>query len=317
MPATVCSLFSGIGGIDLGFQQAGFQIVWANEKDPAACRTYRYNFGPDHLVEGDIYKVDMTTIPKVDVLVAGFPCQAFSVAGMQKGFDDARGQLFFEVVRAIETLSPPVVFLENVENLMEHDNGRTFQVIYTSLVEHGYILRYQPMATHEYTNIPQTRRRIYIVAFKDYNMCNQFHFPEPIPLTTSANSFLNRYAEQHEIYYYRGDNPYEEYVRSRVMDQDGLYRIFNGSIKKFSSGKCPTLTASMCSIRNAAVLRDNWGVRRITLREALRFQGFPKEYYFPNTIQLRDAYKQIGNSVSVPVICRIAKEIRNVILSSS
>lgn len=310
---TVVSMFAGIGGICLGFKQAGFEIVWANEKDAAACRTYRYNFGSEYLIEGDIRKVDMQQLPKADVLAAGFPCQSFSVAGLKKGFNDTRGQLFFEVVRAIETLSPPVIFLENVENLMEHDNGRTFQVIYASLVEHGYILRYQPMATHDYANIPQTRRRIYIVAFKDYNMCNQFHFPEPIPLTASANSFLDRDAEQHEIYYYRGDNPYEEYVRSRVMDQDGLYRIFNGSIKKFSSGKCPTLTASMCSIRNAAVLRDNWGVRRITLREALRFQGFPKEYYFPNTIQLRDAYKQIGNSVSVPVIKRIAEEIQKVL----
>lgn len=310
---TVVSMFAGIGGICLGFKQAGFEIVWANEKDAAACRTYRYNFGSEYLIEGDIRKVDMQQLPKADVLAAGFPCQSFSVAGLKKGFNDTRGQLFFEVIRAIEAIHPPVVFLENVENLMEHDNGRTFQVIYASLVEHGYILRYQPMATHDYANIPQTRRRIYIVAFKDYNTCNQFHFPEPIPLTASANSFLDRDAEQHEIYYYRGDNPYEEYVRSRVMDQDGLYRIFNGSIKKFSSGKCPTLTASMCSIRNAAVLRDNWGVRRITLREALRFQGFPKDYYFPNTIQLWDAYKQIGNSVSVPIIKRIAEEIRKVL----
>lgn len=309
----VCSLFSGIGGIDLAFQQAGFDIVWANEKDTAACRTYRYNFGSDYLVEGDIRKVDVNTIPEVDVLAAGFPCQSFSVAGKQKGFSDARGQLFFQVVRVIEAIHPPVVFLENVENLMEHDDGRTFQVIYASLVELGYILRYQPMATHEYANIPQTRRRIYIVAFRDYETCQRFHYPEPLQRTATIHDFLDTATEQHEIYYFRGDSPYDKYVQENISDMNCLYRIFNGAITKYVSGMCPTLTASMNNQRNAAVLRDQWGVRRITLREALRFQGFPQEYYFPNTIQLRDAYKQIGNSVSVPVIKRIAEKIKDVL----
>lgn len=306
----VASMFCGIGGIDLGFQQAGFDVVWANEKDAAACRTYRYNFGSDYLIEGDIRKVDVNTIPQVDVLAAGFPCQSFSVAGKQKGFGDARGQLFFEVVRVIEAIQPPVIFLENVENLMEHDNGRTFQVIYTSLVGLGYILRYQPMATHEYVNIPQTRRRIYIVAFRDYEICQRFHYPEPMQRTATIHDFLDTASEQHEIYYFRDDTSYDKYIRENIQDDNCLYRIFNGSITKYASGMCPTLTASMNTLRNAAALRDKWGVRRITLREALRFQGFPQEYYFPNTIQLRDAYKQIGNSVSVPVIQRIAERIK-------
>ena len=311
---TVVSLFAGIGGICLGFKQAGFEIVWANEKDAAACRTYRYNFGSEYLVEGDVRKIDVTQLPYADVLAAGFPCQSFSVAGLKKGFDDTRGQLFFEVVRAIEAICPPVVFLENVENLMEHDNGRTFQVIYTSLVELGYILRYQPMATHEYANIPQTRRRVYIVAFRDYQTSQKFKFPEPVQLTTTALDFLDTKEEQHEIYYYRSDAQFDNYIRNMAVDTDGLYRVFDGRIKKYTQGKCPTLTASMSSPRNAAVLRDAWGVRRITLREALRFQGFPTSFYFPNTIKLQDAYKQIGNSVSVPVIQKIACEIQKVLL---
>lgn len=312
MPATIGSLFSGIGGIDLGFQQAGFQILWANEKDPAACRTYRYNLGADHLIEGDIRKIDMSSLPKVDVLAAGFPCQSFSIAGQQKGFEDSRGQLFFEVIRAIDALSPPIVFLENVENLMEHDDGRTFQVIYTSLVEHGYILRYQPMATHEFANIPQSRRRIYIVAFRNYEVCQRFRFPEPIELTAAASKLLDTHEEQHDIYYYRDASSFDEYIRQNVTETNRIYRVFNGAIKYSTNRTCPTLTASMTTPRNAAVIRDNWGARRITLREALRFQGFPQEYYFPNTIQLRDAYKQIGNSVSVPVIQRIAERIAHV-----
>ncbi len=308
-PPSVVSLFAGIGGICLGFKQAGFNIVWANEKDAAACRTYRYNFGSEYLVEGDIRKIDMSQLPKADVLAAGFPCQSFSIGGKEKGFNDPRGQLFFQVIRAIEAIQPPIVFLENVENLMEHDGGRTFQVIYTSLVEHGYILRYQPMATHEYANIPQTRRRIYIVAFRDYDMCQRFQFPEPIPLTATLDRFLDTSVEQHEIYYYRADDEFEEYIRSNVTDPKYLYRVFNGSVRKLTNSKCPTLTASMTTPRNAAVLKDAWGVRRLTLRESLRFQGFPADYYFPNTIKIQDAYKQIGNSVSVPVVSAIAKKI--------
>jgi len=308
-PPSVVSLFAGIGGICLGFKQAGFNIAWANEKDAAACRTYRYNFGSDYLVEGDIRKIDMNTIPHADVLAAGFPCQSFSIGGREKGFKDPRGQLFFQVIRAIEAIQPPVVFLENVENLMEHDGGRTFQVIYTSLVEQGYILRYQPMATHEYANIPQTRRRIYIVAFRDHEMCQRFRFPEAIPLTAILKQFLDTGAEQHEIYYYREDCEFDEYIRNSVTDPHYLYRVFNGSVRKLTNSKCPTLTASMTTPRNAAVLRDSWGVRRLTLRESLRFQGFPPEYYFPNTIKLQDAYKQIGNSVSVPIIKSVAQQI--------
>ena len=309
-PPKAVSLFAGIGGICMGFKQAGFQIVWANEKDPAACRTYRYNFGNDYLVEADIRKIDKASIPSADILIAGFPCQAFSVGGKAKGFSDPRGQLFFEVINVASALRPPVIFLENVENLMDHDEGHTFQVIYTSLVELGYIVRYCPMATHEYAGIPQTRRRIYIVAFLDYNQNAAFHFPEPIPLKTTVMQCINSHEQCPDIYYYNDDTEFDQYIRSNITDTRYLYRVFNGTVRKLTNSKCPTLTASMCSPRNAAVLRDDYGVRRLTLRECLRFQGFPEEYYFPNSITLADAYRQIGNSVSVPVVRRIAEEIR-------
>jgi len=306
----VVSLFAGIGGICLGFRQAGFRISWANEKDHAACETYRHNFGDTNLVEGDIRQIGSQTIPRADILIAGFPCQSFSLAGAQKGFADPRGTLFFEVIRVARALRPKIIFLENVENLMEHDNGRTFQTIYISLVELGYIVCYRPMATHEYANIPQTRRRIYIVAFSSLEMSERFHFPEPVELTTTVMDWINKAKKQPDIYYYLGNTPFDEYIRRAVTDQRYLYRVFNGSIRKLTNGKCPTLTASMTTPRNAAVLRDNYGVRRLTLRECLRFQGFPQGYYFPKTIRLEDAYKQIGNSVSVPVIQRIAQSIK-------
>lgn len=309
----VVSLFAGIGGICLGFKQAGFNIIWANEKDKAACETYRHNFGSDYLIEGDIKRIDANSIPDADVLVAGFPCQSFSFAGAQRGFADPRGTLFFEVIRVATKTQPEIIFLENVENLMEHDNGVTFQVIYTSLVEMGYIIKYKAMPTHEYANIPQTRRRIYIVAFKDLRKADSFSFPEQLPLTKTLWDFINQSDKKHDIYYYNDEDSFDGYIRREVTDKRFLYRIFNGSVRKLTNSKCPTITASMNTKRNAAALRDDFGVRRLTLREELDFQGFPNEFYFPNTIDIKNAYKQIGNSVTVPVIHRIAEKIMAVI----
>lgn len=306
----VISLFAGIGGICLGFKQAGYNIIWANEKDKAACKTYRHNFGDNYLVEGDIKKIYERSIPSANVLVAGFPCQSFSIAGAQKGFADPRGTLFFEVIRVAKYIMPEVIFLENVENLMEHDKGSTFQAIYASLVEMGYIIKYKAMPTHDYANIPQTRRRIYIVAFKHLDKADIFSFPERIPLTRSITDFINQHEKKPDIYYFNDTDSFDDYIRKEVTDKRYLYRVFNGSIRKLTNSKCPTLTASMTTKRNSAVLKDDFGVRRLTLREELDFQGFPKDYYFPNTIDIKQAYKQIGNTVTVPVIYRIAKKIK-------
>lgn len=313
MKYSVVSLFAGIGGICLAFKQAGFHIIWANEKDPAACRTYRHNFGSAYLVEGDIKKIREEAIPKANIVIAGFPCQSFSIAGAQKGFADPRGTLFFDVIRVVKEVQPEVVFLENVENLMEHDNGTTFQVVYTSLVELGYIIKYKAMPTHEYANIPQTRRRIYIVAFRSLEKADRFLFPKPIPLSRTAMDYIERTEKKADVYYYMENDSFDKYIRNEVTDPRFLYRVFNGSVRKLTNSKCPTLTASMTTKRNAAVLCDDFGVRRLTVREELDFQGFPSEYYFPNTIRLRDAYQQIGNSVTVPVIKRIAQNIKTII----
>ena len=141
----VCSLFSGIGGIDLGFVQARFGIVWANEMEKYAAATYCHNFGTAHFLKADIRKVDVDTIPDFDVLVAGFPCQPFSVLGKQRSFEDPRGQLFFEIARIIKAKKPQVVFLENVANLLEHDDGKSFLAVYNALVPYGYTIKYRIM----------------------------------------------------------------------------------------------------------------------------------------------------------------------------
>lgn len=134
----VCSLFCGIGGIDLAFIKAKHEIVWANDIDTYACRTYRHNFPDIPLVEGDIRSIDKKDIPDFDILTAGFPCQPFSVCGKQKGFSDERGNLFFEIGKVIDEKHPSVVFLENVANLTEHDKGKTFNVIHNELAGREY-----------------------------------------------------------------------------------------------------------------------------------------------------------------------------------
>lgn len=315
---TVGSMFAGIGGICLGFQQAGFEIVWANEKDAAACKTYRHNFGDKYLIEDDIKKIDKTKIPKFDILTAGFPCQPFSVAGPHKGFDDARGNLFFQIVEVAKIVKPTIIFLENVSNLIDHDNGRTFITMYNALSEIGYVLRYKNLPANEYGNLPQTRNRTYVVAFRDERMCNMFQYPEKVGLTTEIFDVIDKNTKQKDVYYYTDESDtFYKYMVNRVKRRDSIYRVHDSGIHLAKNHTCPTLTASMGIRANRVpILIDNFGYRKLTVRECLDFQGFPKDYSFPSGTTLEQAYKQIGNSVCVPVIRKIAEQIMKVLEKS-
>lgn len=308
----VASLFSGIGGIDLGFQQAGFQIVWANEFDRDAAKTYRHNFGSDHLLEADIRSVDPNTMPDFDVLVAGFPCQPFSIMGRKKGFNDPRGNLFFEIARIAEAKRPSVIFLENVANLLEHDDGKSFLTVYNALVPCGYTFKYQVMDAIEYSNIPQRRTRIYIVAFLDYGQCKRFSFPEPIPLTTKLNDILVRSTPHDRSYYYNETSSHYRQLLNIVTNKQAVYKIEDYGVSRRTNFVCPTLTANMGTYPDRVpVILDDYGIRKITPFECLALQGYPKSFGFPN-IPINSAYKQCGNSVVVPVIRRIAEQIKKV-----
>lgn len=304
-------MFAGIGGIDLGFMQAGYEIVWVNEFDSAACKTYRYNFGDKHLVEKDIRKIDVSGIPDFDVLTAGFPCQPFSIGGRQKGFDDRRGNLFFEIARVIDKKRPPVLFLENVPNLVEHDNGKTFLVIYTTLAQFGYAVRYKVMSAPEYGNLPQTRSRIFIVAFLNMAKCDSFKFPEAAALTVGINDIIKRNEKKHDIYYYTESSLLHKNLVRTVTDTNSIYHIKDRGIIRVKDNMCPTLTANMGTYPDRVpVVKDDFGIRKLTVRECLDFQGFPQDFKFPNSITIDDAYKQIGNSVCVPVVRGIAEFLR-------
>ena len=310
MELSVGSLFSGIGGIDIAFQQVGFNIKWAIEKDPACCRTYRHNFRDANLIGTDIRLVNPSKLECVDGLVAGFPCQAFSIGGFQRGFEDHRGNLFFEIKKFITYNEPRFVFLENVPNLIEHDNGKTFIQIHNLFSELNYTLRYKVMRASEYGGVPQIRDRIYIVAFRNEEYCEEFSFPEKIELKATIEEILQRNVKKHKVYYYGKEDSFYIKANSIVSRSDSIYRVYHESVKCTQNRMCPTLTASMGTRANQVhLVRDNFGIRKLTIGECLRFQGFPEEFRFPNTITLNDAYKQIGNSVCVPVIQRIASNI--------
>ncbi len=307
----VGSLFAGVGGIDLGFEKAGFKTVWANEMDSYAAETFKANFDCE-LVVDDIRNVNVEHIPDIDILVAGFPCQAFSVAGYRKGFEDDRGNVYFEVVKVFEAKKPQIVFLENVKNLIGHDNGNTFRVILESLRENGYKVKYQVLNACDYGNVPQNRERIYVVAFQDEEVYKNFEFPDPIELTTKLNDVIDFENLQDSKYYYSEDScKFYEELKKGMNKENTIYQWRRVYVRENKSNLCPTLTANMgTGGHNVPLIYSKKGIRKLTPRECFNIQGFDKEFILPDKLSNTRLYKQAGNSVSVPVIERIAKQIR-------
>ncbi|MDO4543755.1 MAG: DNA (cytosine-5-)-methyltransferase [Clostridia bacterium] len=302
----VCSLFCGIGGIDVAFEQASHNVVWANDSNRYACMTYRYNFPSTYLVESDIRDVDKHSIPDFDVLVAGFPCQPFSVCGKQKGFSDERGNLFFEIVKTIDAKQPTVVFLENVANLTEHDNGKTFNVIFSELAGRGYYVRYIVADACNY-GIPQHRTRTYIMAFKSKNACDAYSFPEKIPITRRIADVIDFSIKAEERFYYREGTAKYHQLCEAIVDEKQLYRFSDWGIQAGKDGIAFTLKANMGTYPNRVpIIKDHYGIRNITPMECLALHGFPKTFAFPDTVPEREQYKQAGNTVCVEIIKRCA-----------
>lgn len=308
----IASLFAGIGGIDLGFAQAGFDIVWANEIDKSAAATYKYNLGANAIVVGNIKNINVRDIPDFDVLAAGFPCQSFSTAGSQRGFDDSRGNLFFQVVRVVEAKKPKVIFLENVENLIEHNDGKSFLTVYNALAPLGYSFKYKVLEPYEHGNVPQKRARVFIVGFSDDSVCSKFSFPAPISLTQTIETLFERSVKHSDCYYYDNSNQYFSKLKTLVTRKDCVYRIYDYGVSPKAYRICPTLTAYMetCNHERVPIILDDYGMRRLTPYECLKLQGFPSDFKFAPGTPMRNAYKQVGNSVCVPIIKRIAEQIK-------
>lgn len=311
---SVASFFAGVGGIDLGFEltkQA--RTIYANEIDPYPIQTFEANF-PIKVDQRDICDVKASEVPNIDIILGGFPCQAFSIAGYRKGFEDekGRGTLFFEILRIIKAKKPKAILLENVKNLVSHDNGNTFRVILEALKDAGYHVRYAVLNAMEYGNIPQNRERIYIVGFKSKKVFEKFTFPEPIPLKKTIHDVIDFINPVDEKYLYtkgkyKGDI-YDKLVAA-IDDSNAVYQWRRKYVRKNMSGVVPTLTANQGEGgHNVCLVKTRQGIRKMTPKECFNTQGFPESFVLPNIADGR-LYKQAGNSVCVSVVKRIAEQI--------
>ncbi len=321
-------LFAGIGGVRLGFELAipGAETVFASEWDPKAAETYSLNF-PTPMVSGDITEISADEVPPFDICLAGFPCQAFSVAGRRMGFDDSykgmsRGTLFWEVVRICDRRKPLVIFCENVKGLVRHDKGRTFKVICGAFEEVGYKVFSKVLNSRDF-GVPQNRERVYIVAFREDVAPASFSFPagrgEPCsirdildPAPVPSRYYLSeRYLEVLKAHRKRHEEAGHGFGYV-IRDLDGV----SGAVVCGGMGREGNLIVdrrehSMVPTTNIKSEINRGDVRKMTPREWARLQGFPESF----KLELADThlYKQLGNTVTVPVIRAIAEKIGEVI----
>lgn len=309
----VIDLFAGIGGMRLGFQQAGFDIVYSNDVDHYACHTYRTNFGD--IDEKDIRLVDPLTVPKFDVLVGGFPCQPFSMIGKRDGLKDPRGQLFNEVIKFLKIKKPEAFVLENVRHLLKHNKGETYALIKSELEKagDGYTVVEKVLDSKNY-GVPQHRERIYIVGLKKNH--TDFKFPEFERDT--ENKLKNILEEKVSEKYYLSQKYYKGLMSHKkrhadkgsgfgceILDPEGVSNTL----------VCGSMGRERNLIQDKPVPKNKWGVRKLTERECARLQGFPDWFKIP--VSTTQAYKQFGNSVSVPVIKEIAKALKKTLLKKT
>ena len=307
---TFIDLFAGLGGFRLALESLGAECVYSNEWDEPAQRVYEKNFGD--IPEGDITQVDEKTIPDHDILCAGFPCQAFSISGKQRGFEDSRGTLFFDVARIVKEKQPKIVFMENVKNFATHDNGHTLEVVKSTMEELGYIFFQKVLNAVDY-GVPQKRERIYMVCFRNDLGITDFSYPKAFKLTKHVEDFLLDDEEMvKDLYvirpdtYYNGaeDNEYSnKSIRLGTVNKGGQgERIYS------TKGIAITLSAYGGGIfAKTGGYLINGKPRKLHPRECARIMGYPDTYKIADS--MNQAYKQFGNSVVIDVLQYIAIEI--------
>lgn len=302
---TFIDLFAGIGGIRIPFQELGGKCVFSSEWDSFAQKTYRVNFG--EIPSGDITKIDAKTIPNFDILLAGFPCQPFSQAGLKKGFSDTRGTLFFDIERIIAEKRPKAFLLENVKQLQGHDKGNTLKVIIEHLKKLNYTVDYKVLRAADF-GLPQNRERLYIIGFnKDiFKLPKNFTFEYPNP-TYSKTRLGDILETKIDDKYTISDKLYEGHLR-RKQEHIAKGNGFGFSLFNENSPYTNTLSARYYKDGSEILIEQkNKNPRKLTPRECARLQGFPEYFIIP--VSDTQAYKQFGNSVAVPVVRAIAKQI--------
>lgn len=307
MNFTFIDLFCGIGGFRQALESVGGICVFSSDKNKRARETYQANYGDTPA--GDITKIKAEDIPPFDVLCGGFPCQSFSIAGKGRGFEDKRGQMIFEIIRIAEYHKTKILFLENVDNLAKHDGGNTLQVILKLLQDIGYDVHYKILKANDF-GCATIRKRIYFVCIrKDLNI--NFEFPEPIESDVAIEDYLDQDVDEHYFLDLDSITFYKPEITERVQDTYRMGYIGNiGQGRRIYSikGYCPTF---VCTSRGPAGGTEayfvNGRVRRLTVNECRRIMGFPEDFIFP--VAEARAYEQIGNTVCVPVLTAIARQI--------
>jgi len=300
-------LFAGTGAFSLAFKSTNtVNIVFSNDMCTSSKKIYDENF--EHkLTLKNLNDINVEDIPSHDILTGGFPCQPFSIAGLQEGFKDERSNVFWKILSIIDYHKPKCVILENVKNILSHDNGETFNTIKCNLENKGYYIRYKVLNTADITGIPQHRERIYIVCLKSKNVFDKFSLDFPKIEKKKTSSFF----EDNILskYYYTDKSSTWTLIKDNVIKKDTIYQYRRVYVRENKSNECPTLTANMGSGgHNVPIILDDKGVRKLTPRECFNLQGFPSTYKLPNLCD-SNLYKLAGNAVSVPVVNLIANRI--------
>jgi len=298
---TFIDLFAGIGGMRIAFERAGGKCVFTSEWDKFAAQTYAANFGD--APAGDITKVPIDKIPNHNILLAGFPCQPFSNAGLKLGFDDTRGTLFFDVAQIIKKRRPEMVLLENVKGFVIHDRGRTHAVVRNVLEDLGYEVHSKVLNASDF-GVPQNRERIYIVAIRtDLSQPSLFEFPRPPKKPTRVGQILEKRVDRK---YTLSDKLWNGHKR-RLREHRERGNGFGYSLFGPESTRTSTISARYYKDGSEILIRTSGNPRKITPREAARLQGFPDSFVIP--VSDTQAYKQFGNSVAVPVVEAVARSM--------
>jgi len=299
-------LFAGTGAFTKAFEKTGVECIFSNDMVEWSKQVYDSNF-THKLTLGNLNDIKTEDIPKHDILTAGFPCQPFSIAGKQEGFKDERSNVFWKILAIIDLHKPSCVILENVKNLVSHEQGKTFEIIKKSLIEREYHIRFKVINTSEITGIPQHRERIYIVCIKSKDAFDQFSLDFPtIPKSQISSLLLPTVPDK---YYYTDKSTSWELVKNSVLKKNTVYQYRRVYVRENKSNNCPTLTANMGGGgHNVPLILDDKGIRKLTPRECFNFQGFPSSYKLPN-ISDTNLYKLAGNAVSLPVVELIAERL--------
>jgi DNA (cytosine-5)-methyltransferase 1 len=321
------ALFAGIGGFCTGFEAHEIKTAWAVENDCSAAATYSANFGPNKVVSKNCIpqsikdvSVEGSKLNAVDILHAGFPCQSFSIAGERKGFEDPRGQLFYEIIRLVnefEDNRPSVLLLENAPNFKKGDYGSWFKELSTKIKQAGYWFRESnaiELDSYDYTLVPQKRKRLFMIAFSTNRFKNgkiNIDFPK-INQRKSIKDFINfdGYLDD-DGYYLNPNNKYYKMIMEKIDHPLSVVQLRKYEVRKKNLNTVPTLTANMgLGGHNVPFIKDKKGLRKMTEYECLRVQGFPDSFIFPDEVPRAKRYQQVGNSVVPPLISLLANVIK-------